>query len=118
MTSSSRKYRGNRTQALVAQWYRDHGLVHAMSAGSGRPGRDILEAFPLCIEVKARTGLDPLAWARQNNKEARDGETPFVVFRCNGQGEDVGEYFVLRQVKHDTQILREAGYLPDERLPE
>lgn len=114
MPSQSRKSRGFRTQLVVANWFRDHGLVHAMSAGAGRPGRDVLEAFPLCIEVKARSDLNPLAWVRQNRKEAREGELAMVVFRCNGQGEEnVGEWLVLRTLADDTRLLREAGYLPE-----
>lgn len=98
-----------RTQLLVAQYFAEHGWPHAKSAGAGRSGADVLDTPDLAIEVKARSGLDPLAWHKQAEKAA-DGRLPFVVFRTNGQGEDAGNYFALLRLKDLVPILRAAGY--------
>lgn len=66
------------------------------------------------IEVKARRAFSPLAWLRQAHA-AKGGGLPFVVFRCDGQGEaNVGEWPVLIRLDEFTKVLREAGYFPPE----
>lgn len=110
--SQSRKHRGYRSQKVVAQWFADHGWPFAESTGAGRSGSDITGVPGLHVEVKARRAFSPLAWLRQTGKEAeeRNGH-PFVVFRCDGQGEaNVGEWAVLTRLDHYTDLLRQAGY--------
>lgn len=113
MASQSRKHRGYRSQAVVADWFKNHGWPHAESAGAGRSGNDVTGVPGLRIEVKARRGFDPLAWLRQvraGAEEWRNG-VPFVVFRCDGQGETtVGEWGVLVRLDDFTSLLKEAGY--------
>ena len=65
MSIQSRKSRGMKTQALVAEWFRQHGYTYATDAGAGRPGKDILNTPGLSVEVKARAGFQPQAWLRQ-----------------------------------------------------
>lgn len=114
MSNQSRKSRGMRTQAVVAQWFRDGGFIYAESAGAGRSGSDVIGVPGLKIEVKARRAFSPLAWLKQA-KEAKGEGLPFVVFRCDGQGEaNVGEWGVLIRLDEFTQVLREAGYFPPE----
>lgn len=113
MTSQSRKHRGLRSQKVVANWFAGHGWPFAESTGAGRSGADVTGVPGLRIEVKARNGFEPLAWIRQvraGAEEWRHG-VPFVVFRCNGQGEaNVGEWPVLLRLDDFTQLLHEAGY--------
>lgn len=108
--SQSRKHRGMRSQKVVAEWFAARGWPFAESAGAGRQGTDVTGTPDLAIEVKARTGFNPLAWIRQA-VDAADGRLPFVVVRCNGQGEkSIGEWPVLIRLQDFTTLLREAGY--------
>lgn len=107
--SQSRKMRGYRSQKVVAQWFAGNGFPWAESTGAGRSGSDITGMPGLNIEVKARRAFSPLAWLRQ----ARTGGAglPFVVFRCDGQGEaNVGEWGALVRLDDMTQLLRDAGF--------
>lgn len=111
--SRSRVTRGMRTQLLVAEHLRANGWAHATSAGSGRPGTDILETPDIACEVKARAGLDPLAWVKQAEKDA-DGRLPFVVFRPNGLGETPGRWVAFLRFDDLVGLLRAAGYGGDQ----
>lgn len=114
MSNASRKSRGMRTQAVVATWFRDSGFPYAESAGAGRSGSDVIGVPGLKIEVKARRAFSPLAWLKQA-KDAPGKGLPFVVFRCDGQGEaNVGEWGVLLTLAEMTQLLKDAGYFPPE----
>ena len=107
--TNSRKARGMRSQKVVADWFKEHGWVHAESTGSGRSGSDILGVAGCNIEVKARRAFNPLAWLRQ--AETGGEGLPFVVFRCDGQGEaNVGQWGVLFTLENATTLLRQAGY--------
>lgn len=110
MTHPHRKHRGMATQALAAQWFRDHGFPYATDAGAGRPGRDLLNLVGLAGEVKARTAFSPLAWIRQAITTA-GGDLPFVLLRCNGQGpKTIGDWPVLLRLEDFTTLVRAAGY--------
>jgi hypothetical protein len=116
-TNATRKARGQRTQNLVARWFAGNGWPHAESTGAGRTGSDVTGIPGLACEVKARAGLDPLAWIKQ----ARTGGPglPFVVFRCNGQGEQlIGEWPVLLRLAEFTTLLQAAGYGDGELTPD
>lgn len=116
-TTQSRKARGMRTQLVVAQWFQQWGWTHATSTGSGRGGRDIENTPGVSIEVKARSDLKPLEWLRQ--AEAASGmDLPLVVFRPNGIGEEnVDQWGVLMRLGTATQLLADAGYIPDDDEP-
>ena len=105
--ANHRKHRGYRTQKVIAdylkQWWQ-----YADTAGAGRQGEDILNIPYLSIEVKARADFQPLAWIKQSSANA-NGKTPMVIMRCNGQGEDVGEYLAFMKVKDLMPIIWEAA---------
>lgn len=110
MPSQSRKHRGYRTQRLVADYLREHGWPHAEAVGAGRSGSDITGLVTLAVEVKARTGFDPLAALRQA-ADAADGRLPFAVLRLNGQGEaTVHEWVAVIRFGDLVRVLKEAGY--------
>lgn len=118
--TQSRKHRGYRSQKVVADWFVSKGWLFAESAGAGRSGNDITGVPGLRIEVKARRGFNPLAWLRQvrAGAETWNHGVPFVVFRCDGQGEaNVGEWGVLLRLDDMTELLKEAGYSPAEEEP-
>jgi hypothetical protein len=106
----TRKQRGATTQALAAEWFRGHGFPFCTDAGAGRSGRDLLNMIGLAGEVKARTAFQPLAWLRQA-EDAADGDLPFVILRCNGQGpKAIGDWGVLLRLDDFTGLVRAAGY--------
>ena len=107
---SARKSRGAQTQTIAAEWFRGHGFPYATDAGAGRKGRDLLNLVGLAGEVKARADLQPLAWVRQA-RSCADGDLPFVLFRCNGQGPaTVADWPVLLRLEDFTALVRAAGY--------
>lgn len=109
MSNGSRKARGMRSQLVVAKWFAGNGFPWAESTGAGRSGSDITGMPGLAVEVKARRDFAPLAWLRQ----ARTGSAgvPFVVFRCDGQGEaNVGEWGALLRLDDLTELIRGAGF--------
>jgi len=105
--ANHRKHRGYRTQKVIAdylkQWWK-----HADTAGAGRQGEDILNIPTLSIEVKARSDFQPLAWIKQASTNA-NGKVPMVIMRCNGQGEDAGEYLAFVKVKDIMPIIHTAA---------
>lgn len=107
--SQHRKHRGMRTQLLVAEYLRQNGWPHATSAGSGRPGVDVLGTPDIAVEVKARANLDPLAWVRQAEAAAA-GRLPFAVFRPNGMGEHPEMFVTFLRLGDLAPLLHAAGY--------
>jgi hypothetical protein len=105
--SQSRKHRGYRTERVIesylSQWWEN------ASVGRGA-GKDI-HNVPFDCEIKARTAFQPLEWLRQVTKRASaHSELPFVVSRCNGQGEDAAEYLAFMRFGDLVQLLLKAGY--------
>ena len=101
--ANHRKTRGYRTQKVIAD-YLKQWWEYADTAGAGRQGEDILNIPTLSIEVKARADFQPLAWIKQAESNAA-GKLPMVIMRCNGQGEDAGEYLAFVKVKDIMPIL-------------
>lgn len=84
--SQSRKHRGIRTQALLAQRWQANGIFpYATDAGPGRPGVDILNTPGVRCEVKARTKVS-LEAELQKLKDGSD-DLRILVWRHDGQGE-------------------------------
>lgn len=104
--TNHRKIRGYRTQKVIADYLKQF-WAYADTAGAGRQGDDILNIPALSIEVKARSDFQPLAWIKQAASNA-NGKIPMVIMRCNGQGEDAGEYLAFVKVKDIMPILCEA----------
>ena len=104
--SQSRKHRGYRTERVIesylSQWWEN------ASVGRGA-GKDI-HNVPCDCEIKARTEFQPLAWLKQVTKRSGGKELPFVVSRCNGQGEDAAEYLAFMRFGDLVQLLLKAGY--------
>jgi hypothetical protein len=108
--TTARVSRGRKSEDLLAEWYGERGWPSAERTPAGLPGRDITGMPGLAPEVKARKGFSPLAWTRQAHKNA-DMDMPFVVLRCNGQGEaQIAEWLVIRTLLDDTNLLLDAGY--------
>ena len=104
--SQYRKHRGYATQRLLAQYFRDNGWEYAESTGAGRAGSDIT-GVPFDIEVKARTGFDPLAAIRQLKLRESD-KLGIVVLRMNGQGENAEDYVALMPLGELMRVLHGA----------
>ena len=100
MASQARKHRGFRTERVVAQYLST--VWPGATVGRGN-GKDIVNV-PFDVEVKARSGFQPLAYIKQLKARTNiSGELGFGVIRLNGQGEDVAEY---------CAIIRLADLLP------
>jgi hypothetical protein len=104
--ANQRKYRGYRTQAVVASWLRQW-YPYAESTGAGRQGEDIT-GIPFSIEVKARSDFSPLAWIKQAESN-KGGKLAFVVSRCNGQGENAEEYLAFMRLGDLMNILNDRA---------
>lgn len=110
MSTQSRKARGMRTQLVATHWFQRSGWEHAESAGSGRPGIDILGLPGLSPEVKARRGFNLTGWLKQAIN-ARGNGLPFVIVRPDGMGEkSIAAWPVVLTLADFTDLLREAGY--------
>ena len=107
LMANHRKHRGYRTQKVIAEYLKQF-WAYADTAGAGRQGEDILNIPTVSIEVKARSDFQPLAWIKQAEANA-NGKMPMVIMRCNGQGEDAGEYLAFVKVKHIMPILHQAA---------
>jgi hypothetical protein len=106
----SRKARASETEAVAAEWFRQRGFPFATQTGAGRTGRDLLNMVGLAPEIKARAGFEPLSWIKQAVRNA-DGDLPFVLFRCNGQGPgSIADWPVLVRLEDFTRLVRAAGY--------
>jgi len=110
--ANHRKTRGYRTQKVIAD-YLKQWFPYADTAGAGRQGEDILNVPTISIEVKARADFQPLAWIKQAESNAA-GKLPMVIMRCNGQGEDAGQYLAFVKLKDIMPIL--ADLIPTDEI--
>ena len=101
-----RKDRGLRTERVVADYLRQWWQFANVGRGAGK---DILNV-PFDVEIKARAAFQPLEWLRQATKRADGKELPFVVSRCNGQGESAEDYLAFMRFGDLVQLLIKAGY--------
>jgi hypothetical protein len=89
MASQARKHRGFRTERVVAQYL--SAVWSGATVGRGS-GKDIVNV-PFDVEVKARTGFQPLAYMAQlKARTSISGELGLAVLRLNGQGENAEDY--------------------------
>jgi len=102
MASQARKHRGFRTERVVAEYLSTHWEGATVGRGSGK---DIVNV-PFDVEVKARTGFQPLAYLRQlKARTVISGELGFGVIRLNGQGEDASEYACIIRLEDLLPLL-------------
>ena len=112
MASQTRKHRGFRTERIVAEYLSTHWQGATVGRGSGK---DIVNV-PFDVEVKARTGFQPLAYLRQlKARTVISGELGFGVIRLNGQGEDAREYAAIIRLEDLLPLLvLKYGHLSSE----
>ena len=108
MPSQSRKYRGFKTERVIANYLQQWWSGAAVGRGNGK---DIVNV-PFDLEAKARSQFSPMEFLRQSRKRTeKSGELSLVVCRMNGQGEsDVGGYLAFMQFSDLVQLLIKAGY--------
>ena len=105
--SQSRKYRGFRTERVVAEYLKRWWEGATVGRGAGR---DILNV-PFDCEVKARSALDIRGTLRQiETRTAKSGLLGFACFRLNGQGEKADDYVVMLRLGDLVELLVAAGY--------
>ena len=110
--TQARKHRGFRTERIVAEYLSTHWQGATVGRGSGK---DIVNV-PFDVEVKARTGFQPLAYLRQlKARTVTSGELGFGVIRLNGQGEDAREYAAIIRLEDLLPLLvLKYGHLSSE----
>ena len=108
----TRKSRGRRTEAVLVE--RLKALYpNARQVNSAASGADILNTPGIAIEVKARTGLNLLAWMKQAAKNAKPGEVPVLITRLNGQGEQtVNDWPVVLRFEDFLALIAEVNQEP------
>jgi hypothetical protein len=107
MPSQSRKYRGFKTERVIAEYLQQWWSGAAVGRGNGK---DVVNV-PFDLEAKARSSFDPMAWIRQSRKRTeKSGELSLVVCRMNGQGEDAAEYLAFLKFSDLVGLLVKAGY--------
>ncbi len=105
--SQSRKYRGFKTERVIADYLSTWWPGATVGRGMGK---DIVN-IPMDIEAKARSTFSPQEWLRQVKKRTeKTKELPIVVCRMNGQGEKAGDYLAFMQFSDLVQLLLRAGY--------
>lgn len=82
-----------KTQKNVAE-YLTRWFPCAESTGAGRSGADVTNTPGLAIEVKARSGFDPVGWLKQAKKNAGQS-LAIVVSRPNGVGDNAEDYLAI-----------------------
>ena len=112
MASQARKHRGFRTERVVAQYLSTVWSGATVGRGSGK---DIVNV-PFDVEVKARSGFQPLAYLKQlKARTSVSGELGFGVIRLNGQGEDAREYAAIIRLEDLLPLLQlKYGHLTSE----
>ncbi len=112
MASQARKHRGFRTERVVAQYLSTVWSGATVGRGSGK---DIVNV-PFDVEVKARSGFQPLAYLKQlKARTSVSGELGFGVIRLNGQGEDAREYAAIIRLEDLLPLLKlKYGHLQSE----
>jgi hypothetical protein len=102
MASQARKHRGFRTERVVAQYLSTVWQGACVGRGSGK---DIVNV-PFDVEVKARSGFQPLAYLKQlKTRTDISGELGFGVLRLNGQGEDAADYACIIRLEDLLPLL-------------
>jgi hypothetical protein len=106
--SQQRKYRGFKTERVVADYLSTWWPGATVGRGAGK---DIVN-IPMDIEVKARASFSPLEWLRQVKKRTeKTGELSLVCVRMNGQGDSSPEQYLAFLTFGDlVQLLLKAGY--------
>ena len=103
MASQARKHRGFRTERVVAQYLSTVWTGATVGRGNGK---DIVNV-PFDVEVKARSGFQPLAYLKQlKARTSISGELGFGVIRLNGQGEDAREYAAIIRLEDLLPLLQ------------
>jgi hypothetical protein len=112
MASQSRKHRGFRTERVVAEYLSTHWQGATVGRGSGK---DIVNV-PFDVEVKARSGFEPLAYLKQlKARTDSSGELGFGVIRLNGQGESAEDYACIIRLEDLLPLLvLKYGHLTSE----
>jgi hypothetical protein len=106
--------RGIRLQNALAR-YLTQWWPSAESAGSGRPGTDILGTPGVVWECKTAREFRPLEWCRQAKRHVNGGiDTAVCVYIPDGMGEKSLDGAIAMMTLYDmVELLFEAGYRPD-----
>ena len=112
MASQARKHRGFRTERVVAQYLST--VWQGATVGRGN-GKDIVNV-PFDVEVKARSGFQPLAYLKQlKARTSSSGELGFACLRLNGQAENAEDYACIIRLGDLLPLLQlKYGHITSE----
>lgn len=102
--TNSRRRRGRNTEKLVADYLANY-WENVSAVASSLGGSDVLGIPGFDVEVKARSGFQPLEALKQQDKR-KGSQKGLIIMRLNGQGEDVGEYIAIMRVKELVPLLQ------------
>lgn len=93
---------------MVLPSYWEDTFPEVRAVASSIKGADLLNTEPFSFEVKARNGLDLMAWMRQARGNTAAGSIPTLIVRMNGQGpQNIGEWFAVTR-QQDFKRLAKA----------
>lgn len=100
--SASQRRKGNRAEAALARWLREHGWPEARTTrdarGGSQGGADITGVSGWAIEVKSVATADPLRWMAQAERQAEPDEHPIVIWKPTRRAlADPGRWVVIRR---------------------
>ena len=101
----------NALAAYLARWW-----PNAESAGSGRPGSDVLGTPGIVWECKTAREFRPLEWCKQARRHATGlMPTAVCVYIPDGMGEkSIGAALAMMPLEDMMALLIEAGYAKKE----
>lgn len=103
--------RGIRLQNALAR-YLTQWWPSAESAGSGRPGSDILGTPGIVWECKTARQFAPAEWCRQATRHVSDGQAPVTVYFPDGMGEKrIDLAMAIMPLADMVILLAAAGYV-------
>jgi hypothetical protein len=111
----STRRKGNEAPDWLAEWLRPW-FPDAEKTPNGRRGRDVDNTPGLAIEVKTGAEWRPLAWRKQAEGYAAEGELPLLVYYPPGFGKaSTGDTLSIVRTRLILPVLVEAGYAPERR---
>jgi hypothetical protein len=119
---STAKSKGRDTENRVVAYLRSYGLKVERRRLTGTSDQGDIAGWntdkgSVCVEIKSAATWSPLRWLGELDDEADNcaAETGFVVARPKGKP-DPEDYVVLIRLPWFMELMREAGYIPEDRV--
>lgn len=108
--------RGARLQNALAEYLRQW-WEKAESAGSGRPGTDVVGTPGIVWENKTGSEFRPWGWVRQAMRHVKNGELPVCVYWPGQVGKQRPEMaLAILPLGEFMRLAEDAGWTPIDSL--